>query len=221
MGDKARLILASQSRSRRDMLAGAGLRFELLPSGVDEHALRATFEPERVLDEEYPIEVAELLAAAKAEAVSRTRPRALVIGADQVLALKSERTMRVADSDFRAASHEILEKPNNLDEARAQLVRLRGHTHQLFSAVALAEDGEVVWSHVEAAELTMRTFSAAFLDRYIAAAGSRICESVGAYQLEGLGVQLFEEVVGDYFTILGLPLLALLEELRARGEIET
>jgi septum formation protein len=199
------------------MLAAAGLSFVVQPSGVDEVALRATFEPERRLDEDFPIDVAEMLAGAKASDVSQRRPGTLVIGADQVLVLKSERCMRVGQSDYKASSYELFEKPASLEAARAQLRTLRGRSHQLFSAAALAEDGEVVWSHVEAAELTMRDFSDAFLDRHLNEVGARVCDSVGAYELEGLGVQLFESVVGDYFTILGLPLLPLLEWLRGAG----
>ena len=150
-------------------------------------------------------EVAQALARAKAEAVSAKHPSAIVIGADQVLALGDE----------------LLDKPGSTAAARAQLARLRGKTHRLVSAVTIAVAGEAGWSHVGEAVLTMRAFSDAFLDRYVAAAGPRIAGIVGAYEIEGRGIQLFERVEGDHFTIIGLPLVPLLAELRSRGVIET
>ncbi|MGE5510684.1 MAG: Maf family nucleotide pyrophosphatase [Bacteroidota bacterium] len=195
------LVLASGSRSRRQMLEAAGASFAVEPAEVDENAIRETLQAgDNAID---PADVAEVLARAKAEAVSRKRPDALVIGADQVLALDDE----------------IFEKPRGLDGARAHLRRLRGRAHQLHSAVVLAERGEVVWSYADTADLTMRTFSDQFLDDYLRRAGPIVCESVGAYQLEGLGIQLFQRIEGDYFTILGLPLLPLLAELRTRGAL--
>lgn len=199
----ARLILGSTSASRRRMLASAGIVLEAVASDVDEVALRA--ELERSGRAASPEAVARALAAAKAEAVSRQHPDALVIGADQVLALGAR----------------IFEKPGDLAQARAQLGELRGRRHVLVSAVVLAKAGQSVWAHAETASLAMRAFSDAFLDRYLASAGPVVCQSVGAYQLEGLGAQLFERIEGDYFTILGLPLIALLAELRAHGVIET
>jgi septum formation protein len=203
------------------MLEQAGLMFDVIPANIDEPALRAGFEPERALDEDYPIEVAEMLAAAKATAVSVQFPDALVIGCDQVLALATERRMDFGGKRWSASSYEILEKPENLEAARAHLSRLRGRMHQLHACVVLAQGGEVLWTCTDSAELAMRDFSESFLVQYLARAGERVCESVGAYQLEGLGVQLFESVAGDYFTILGMPLLPLLEELRERGVIAT
>ncbi len=221
MADRLRVVLASQSRSRRTMLEQAGLAFDVMPSNIDEVALRTAFEPERALDEEFPIEVAEMLAAAKAVEVSAQLPEALVIGCDQVLALATERQMEFGGKRWRASAYEILEKPADLEAARAHLMRLRGRTHQLHSCVTLARGGEVQWTCTDTAELTMRTFSESFLLQYLARAGSRVCESVGAYQLEALGVQLFDAIEGDYFTILGMPLLPLLEELRERGALPT
>lgn len=195
------LVLASSSRSRRQMLDAAGLTFDVAPADVDERTIRETL---RAGDSGVePADVAEVLARAKAETVSRQRPEAFVIGADQILALDDE----------------IFEKPADLAGARRHLQKLRGRTHQLHSAVVLARNGEVVWAHVDTASLTMRAFSADFLENYLTLAGTVICDSVGAYQLEGLGVQLFERIEGDYFTILGLPLLALLGELRVRKVI--
>lgn len=197
------LILASQSRSRRRMLEAAGLMFEALVSNVDEPLLKRNLEQSG--QPAGPEDIARALAAAKAEEVSRARPEALVIGGDQVLALGSR----------------TFEKPPDMAAARRQLMDLAGKTHILVSAVVLAEGGRMVWSHAETATLAMRPFSADFLDGYLAKAGPDVCLSVGAYQLEGLGAQLFERIEGDYFTILGLPLVALLGELRARKVIAT
>ncbi|MFM9849823.1 MAG: Maf family protein [Hyphomicrobiaceae bacterium] len=193
-----RLVLASGSGSRRQMLDAAGLTFDVAPADVDERAIREALQADDSGIE--PADVAEVLARAKAEIISRQHPEALVIGADQILALDDE----------------IFEKPADLAGARGHLQKLRGRTHQLHSAVVVAEHGEVVWAHVDTASLTMHAFSADFLENYLTLAGTVICDSVGAYQLEGLGVQLFERIDGDYFTILGLPLLPLLAELRAR-----
>ncbi|MCZ7593945.1 MAG: Maf family protein [Hyphomicrobium sp.] len=152
-----------------------------------------------------PKRIAEVLAAAQGRGRERQAARALVMGADQVLALGDE----------------LLSKAPSVEAARATLRRLRGLTHELHSAVAFAENGSVTWVHVATARLTMRDFSDAFLDDYLTRAGDRVGQSVGAYELEGLGVQLFERIEGDYFTILGLPLLAVLGELRTRGIIAT
>jgi septum formation protein len=221
MAERLRLVLASQSRSRRTMLEQAGVVFDVMPSTIDEAVLRATFEPERALDEEYPVEVAEMLAAAKAVDVSTRLPDVLVIGCDQVLALATERRMEIGGKRWSAASYEIFEKPIDTAAARKHLTRLRGRTHQLHASVVLAQGGEVQWTCTDSAELSMRDFTDPFLARYLEQAGAQVCESVGAYQLEGLGVQLFEEIAGDYFTILGMPLLPLLEELRERGVLLT
>lgn len=203
MADQRRLVLASGSRTRREMLTAAGVTFEVLPADVDERAIREALIADGT--EVEPGDIAEVLARAKAEAVSREVPDALVVGADQVLAFENE----------------IFEKPVDLTAAQAALLRLRGKTHQLHASVVMAERGEVTWTAGDVAHLTMRRFSTAFLGQYLAAAGERVCESVGAYQLEGLGVNLFERIEGDFFTILGMPLLPVLAELRARGVLAT
>lgn len=195
------IILASASRARRELLAAAGVAFTVEPADVDEPAIRA-----KLLSGGAGVDAAEIalvLAKAKAESVSALHPGSLVIGADQVLAL---------DDD-------VLTKPKDVSAAREALSRLRGRTHELHSAVALAEAGKIVWSHVATARLTMRDFSDAFLDEYIVRAADRVTQSVGSYELEGVGVQLFKAIEGDYFTILGLPLMAVLEQLRERGNL--
>jgi nucleoside triphosphate pyrophosphatase len=189
------VVLASASRARRELLAAAGVPFTVEPTDVDEPAIRKGLDGGTA-----STQIAEILACAKAQDVSRRHVDSLVIGADQVLAFGDE----------------ILTKPGDMNGARATLTKLRGNTHELHAAVALAEKGEVVWTHTATARLTMRAFSDAFLEDYLTRAGDRIGQSVGAYELEGLGVQLFERIEGDYFTILGLPLLPLLAELRAR-----
>lgn len=193
-----RVILASQSKSRRQMLIAAGIAIEVVPSKVDEPQMRRAMEAGGRLTT--PEQIACGLAEAKAVEVSRANPDALVIGGDQVLALGKR----------------IFEKPADQEAARRHLMDLRGRMHDLVSAVVLAEAGQIVWGHVETATLTMRLFSPQFLDSYMAAVGPDVCQSVGAYQLEGMGAQLFERIEGDYFTILGLPLVALLGELRTR-----
>lgn len=195
------LILASGSETRRQMLFRAGLTFRVVPADVDERAI------ERDVREEDPeadgSEIAMRLAGAKAEAVSAKFPDALVIGADQVLTYDGT----------------VFAKPADVDAARKQLQELRGKQHQLHSAIALARNGEAIWEGVDVAVLTMRKFSDAFLATYLEEAGDKVCTSVGAYQLEGLGIQLFESIDGDYFTILGLPLLMLLDVLREEGVV--
>ena len=197
------LVLASASPSRRRLLEAAGLSFRVVPADIDESALKRALAGHSPNDRAAAI--AHALAQAKAEAVSARIPDALVVGADQVLALDDE----------------LFDKPGDLAAARAQLMRLRGKTHRLLSGVSLALGGRSVWQRMQAATLTMRTFSPEFLDRYLAAAGANVTRSVGAYEIEGPGIQLFERVEGDYFTILGLPLLPLLAELRDRGAIDT
>jgi septum formation protein len=198
VGRTGRLLLASASPFRRKMLEAAGVPFLVVPAGVDESALKR-----RLAGKVEAEGLAEALAAAKAEDVSARFPGHLVIGADQVLALGAE----------------LIGKPTDKDAARAQLERLRGRTHRLLTAVALAQGGRVVWSKVDAAALTMRDFSGAFLNEYLARCGERLQWTAGAYEIEGLGVQLFDRVEGDYFTIMGLPLIPLLAELRVRGVV--
>ncbi len=189
-----RLILASISASRKSMLRGAGVVFEALPSGVDEAKLKSGFSGS-------PDALASALALAKANAVSARHPEALVIGADQLL---------VCDD-------KIYDKPRNLAEAGAHLQALSGRTHHLLTSVCLVQGGAQQWLHAEQATLTMRALSDDFLAAYLTAEAAEILRCVGAYRLEGLGAQLFTRIEGDYFTVLGLPLLALLGALRARG----
>jgi septum formation protein len=196
------LVLASASRIRRDLLRRAGVEVEVMPSGLDELSLKRAFRAEPALDE---VELANRLAAEKALCVSRPVNPRMVIGADQLLVCEGA----------------IFDKPASLTEARAQLRSLRGRTHVLISAIACACGGAVVWRHHEAARLTMRPFSDRFVDRYLEASGAEILESVGAYRLEGAGVQLFQRIDGDYFAILGLPLLPLLDFLRSRDLLES
>jgi len=195
-----RLVLASKSPSRAALLAGAGLAFDTAPSEVDE---RAVEEPLLAAGAD-PGAVALHLAEAKALDVAARRPGDLVLGADQTLGL----------------GHERFVKPGSVAEAREHLGRLRGRTHELHAALVLARDGEVLWRHVSVARMTMRDFSDAFLDRYLTTIGEEVTTTVGCYRLEGPGIQLFAAIDGDYFTILGLPLLPLLAELRHLGILD-
>ncbi len=195
------LVLASGSRIRADLLKNAGLDIEVDPADVDERVVESP-----LLEAGFPPEdLASVLAEAKANDVSDRRAGDLVIGADQILAFEGERRT----------------KPEDMEAARRQLLAFSGKTHELHSAVVISKDGEAIWRHVSTARLTMRELSPAFIGHYLAAAGEDVLSSVGAYQLESLGVQLFEKIDGDYFTILGLPLLPLLAELRSLKVIET
>jgi septum formation protein len=189
------LVLASRSEVRGKLLAGAGLRFETRPAQIDERAVEAQ------AGENDAAAVAGLLARAKAQSVAAALPGRLVLGADQTM----------------ARGHERFSKPLNRAAAVWQLRELRGHTHELNSALALVRDGAVLFDCVETARLTMRDFSDGFLETYLDLVGGTALASVGGYQLEGIGVHLFERVEGDYFTILGLPLLPLLDFLRRNG----
>jgi septum formation protein len=195
-GVAAGLVLASASPFRRKLLEAAGVAFRVVPAAVDEAAIKRN-QGSRL----GPAMLAETLAAAKAESVSRECGDSLVIGSDQVAALGSR----------------IFDKPASVAEARTHLEDLRGKTHRLFTAVALAQNGRVLWRVTQSASLTMRAFSDEFLDRYLADGGAHLCQMAGAYEIEGRGIQLFERVEGDHFTIVGLPLVPLLAELRARG----
>ncbi len=195
------LILASGSKSRARILEAAGLAFTVEPPGLDEAVMRQAVSGEGSLG---PHDVAELLARAKAEAVSDLAQPAYVIGGDQVLALGDT----------------IFSKPDSMEAARRQLLDLSGKTHTLHTAVAIATNGATIWAETTIASLTMRKLSPEFIGRYLAAAGEEVLSSVGAYQLESLGVQLFEKLDGDYFSILGLPLIPLLDTLRREGVIE-
>ena len=178
------LVLASQSQVRGKMLAAAGLRFEIRPANIDERDVEAK------AGNSDAAAAARLLARAKAQAVSAQRPGQLVLGADQTLARGATR----------------FSKPSDRDKATEQLRALRGRTHELHSAVALVRDSTVLFDCVDTARLTMRDISDRFLSDYLEMAGDAALHSVGAYQLEGIGIHLFEKVEGDYFTILGLPL---------------
>jgi septum formation protein len=191
------LILASASPSRRQLLANAGLDFSIEPSGIDEDEVKRSLAAERAS----PQDVAETLAELKALRVSTRRPEAMVIGADSTLACNGR----------------LFDKPPSLEAARKQLLALRGQTHELFSCVVVARGGARLWHWNERARLTMRPFTESFLDAYLAQTGEAVTSSVGAYQLEGLGAHLFSRVDGDYFTILGLPLLPLLSFLGGHG----
>jgi len=194
------LILASASETRRALLANAGLSFEVIPAAIDERAAEAP-----LLKAGAPLDdVALALAMAKAVSVSETRPGSLVIGADQVLELDGERMTKAED----------------MEAARRQLLKLSGRTHLLHAAVACARDGEIVWQHAETAEMTMRRLLPEVIGRYLAAVGEEGLKSVGCYQLERRGAQLFDAVEGDFFAILGLPLLPLLAFLRSAGILE-
>lgn len=191
------LVLASQSAARRAMLAASGIAIEVHPASLDERIIAGGAEAASASA------IAGLLAREKVLAVSATLPDRLVVGADQVLALGARR----------------FSKPADRAEARTQLQSLRGRTHELHSAVAAARGGAVMFEHGDVARLTMRNFSDDFLDRYLDAAGPAPLASVGGYQLEHEGVQLFERIDGDYFTILGLPLVPLLDFLRRDGAL--
>lgn len=188
------LVLASKSEVRRSVLEAAGLPVEIVPADIDERGI------EKNAAASDPKAVAMLLAREKAKAVAGKMPGRLVLGADQTLALGAER----------------FSKPAGRDAARAQLLKLRGQTHELCSGIALVRDNAVLFEDCVVARLTMRNFSERFLDRYLDAAGASVSQSVGAYQLEKTGIQLFEAIDGDHFTILGMPLFSLLPFLRAQ-----
>lgn len=193
------LVLASTSPFRRLLLQNAGLEFEAEDSRLDERALEATWN-----DRPSPDAVALRLASAKAIAVSARRPDALVLGCDQTMSL----------------GHQLFHKSRSREEARQTLLHLRGKTHRLNCAIALAIGGETVWSSVEHADMSMRDFTETYLEDYLDQVGPSVYQSVGGYQIEGRGIQLFDRVAGDYFTIIGLPLLPLLAQLRTMGEVD-
>jgi len=199
---KATIVLASGSAARRRMLEDTGIEFEVEVSDVDEDIVREALSDDDLLIE--PADLAEVLARAKAEDVARRVDADIVIGADQVLSLDGA----------------TYAKPPSIAAARRQLLALRGKAHQLHSAVAIVRREERHWTHVDEVTVTMRDYSSAFVGRYLAAVGAAALESVGCYQIEGPGVQLIEKVEGDYFTILGLPLLPLLAELRRMGVLD-
>jgi septum formation protein len=195
----APLILASASAARGALLRNAGIAFTAAPASIDENEIKAAFRAES----RPAAECATALAEAKAARVARRHPGSLVIGADQML---------VCDGVW-------FDKPADLVAARAQLVALRGKRHELISALCVVRDGERLWHFVDRSSLAMREFSDAFLDDYLAAVGDAVLGAVGAYHLEGRGVQLFARIEGGYFAILGLPLLPLLDFLRGHGVV--
>ncbi len=194
------LVLASASSVRARLLEGAGVACEISPAHVDEEVAKRALLAEGVAASG----VAAALAELKALNVSQSRPELLVLGADQVLDLDGE----------------LLSKSESIEEGRKQLLRLRGRAHTLVSAAALARNGAVVWRHAGQARLWMRAFSDRFLESYLVRESEAVLGSVGGYRLEGFGVQLFERVEGDYFSILGLPLVPLLTALRDLGVLE-
>jgi septum formation protein len=195
---KQSLVLASSSPFRRQLMENAGLIFDSVPATINERAI------ENSMGRASPEQVAIALAQAKALDVSRHRPGALVLGSDQTMSL----------------GERVYHKPLSRADARETLLSLSDAMHRLNSAIALVRDGETVWTHVSHADLTVRPLSEAAIDRYLDQVGDKILSSVGAYQLEGEGIQLFTKIEGDYFTILGLPMLPLLQELRNLGAID-
>ncbi len=195
-----RLILASGSAIRAQILDGAGLEYEVISKPVDEAAIKDSLlaEGARLRD------IADALAEAKAMRVSRLE-EGFVIGADQIMVMDNK----------------LFDKPKNIDEARDRLKLMRGKTHKLMGGVVVCENGHAVWRHLAVTTLKVRNFSDAFLETYLELEGDAVTKSVGAYRFEGLGSQLFEKVEGDFFSILGLPLLPLLDYLRIRGVIQS
>jgi septum formation protein len=190
---KQPLILASQSHARQLLLANAGIDFESEPAGIDERQIQ------KKSNLSAPGDIASLLAREKSLFVSRRQSGRYVVGADQTLALGTR----------------LLTKPSGRAQAAEQLHVLAGRSHELHSAVAVARDGKILFEKVVVARMSMRALSEAEIEAYLDEAGAAVTSSVGAYQLEGLGVHLFERIEGDHFTILGLPILALLEFLRS------
>jgi septum formation protein len=188
------LVLASQSSARQGLLANAGISFDAIPAAIDERAIqqRAGLTA--------PGDIAALLAREKALWVSMQQPGKLVVGADQTLAL----------------GNRLFSKPTGRAQAAEQLRKLAGHSHELHSAVAVAHDGKILFEAASVARMTMRRLAEAEIEAYLDEAGEAVTSSVGGYQLEGLGIHLFEQIEGDHFTILGLPLLQLLGFLRSR-----
>jgi len=195
------IILASASAARAALLRGAGVPIVVDVAAIDEAEVTVSLQAEGA----DPAAIAVTLAELKAQRVTRRHPGSLVVGADQVLECDGV----------------LFDKPPDLAVARTQLLALRGRVHRLMSAVVLVRDGRRIWHHLGRADMTMREFSTGFLDRYLDSVGDAARHSVGAYQLEGAGAQLFAAVDGDYFTILGLPLLPLLDILREHGVLSS
>lgn len=193
------LILASASAARAALLRNAGVTVDCLPARIDEEAARQAFDAEG----RSPRDQADALAEMKAAKVAGRRPEAVVIGCDQVL-------------DFQGR---VLGKPDSVDAARAQLQMLRNESHKLLSAVVLYEQGRPVWRHIGEVRLTMRDMSDKYLAQYLLRNGNGLLDTVGGYKLEAEGARLFSRIEGDYFTVLGLPLIPLLGYLGQRGFI--
>jgi septum formation protein len=196
-----RIILASASEIRAQMLSNAGLSVEIMPASIDEEAIRLGLQAENAS----PRDQVDILAGAKARKISDRYADALVIGSDQILELDGK----------------VFAKPANLDEARDQLLALKGQTHKLLSAVVIYENGQPLWRHIGQVRLTMNDFSSDYLESYLTRNWSSIRHAVGCYKLEEEGVRLFSRIEGDYFTVLGLPLIELLTWLGIRGDIAT
>ena len=194
MAAETKLILASGSPFRKQLMEAAGLTFDAEPARIDEREIEAPL----ILSGAAPDVVAAALAQAKAKDVANRNTQAYVIGSDQVMSMDGR----------------LFHKCTSVEMAREQLWSMRGKTHRLSSAISIVRQGEEVWNHVSIADLTFRDFTETFLDSYIANAGSKVLLTVGAYSYEGLGQQLFEKVEGDFFTIIGLPMLPLLAALR-------
>ena len=190
----SQIILASQSKFRATLLQNAGIRFTQVSAQIDEREVEAPLLEAGLTGSD----IAEVLGIAKATEVSNRNTDAYVIGCDQTLSLNGE----------------LLHKPEDMEAARRRLLLLSGKTHELNSSVAIVRNGETLWSHVEPCRVTFRELDPAFVGRHTAEVGEKLLLSVGAYQIEGPGVQLFEKVEGDYFSIMGLPILPLLAELR-------
>ncbi len=197
--EKPSVVLASQSAIRKQTLTAVGVTFEATSPLVDEDAAKAAL----LADGVGPREIADALAEMKALKISRKRPGALVIGADTTLELDGR----------------LIDKAPDMAAAREKLLALRGKTHRLHSAVVVAKDGQAIWRDLSSPKLTIRNFSDAFLDDYLAREGDKLLWSVGCYEYEGLGAQLFEKVEGDYYAVLGLPLIGLLDLLRRHGAL--
>jgi septum formation protein len=195
-----RIILASSSPFRLAMLRNAGIETVANPSVIDERAVEAAVGDAKLS----PEDLARILAEAKAVEVSERFPDALVVGSDQVLSLDGEVLHKVAD----------------MEEARRRLLKLSGLTHHLNSAVVLARNGEAIWGDLSVARMTMRRLEPGFIGRYLSRVGDQVLRSVGVYQIEGEGIHLFDEIEGDHFTIVGMPLLPLIGELRRLGAID-
>lgn len=195
------LILASNSKSRQNMLRNAGVTFESHPARVDEDAIRASL----LAEDAKPRDIADTLAEFKARRCAEKNPGAFTLGSDQILALEGQ----------------VFSKPNDRAAAALQLAQLSGKTHHLYSAAVIYEDAKPVWRHTGSARMAMHTLTSAQINAYLDRAWPDVSSSVGAYHAEALGAQLFATIQGDWFSVLGMPLLEVLSYLRLRGMLET